>query len=301
MTPYIIGQSKAIYGTWFYFPTYNLMFDCGDGAAYTLGIHGSDVKHIFISHFHSDHILGLFGIASFLSRATKTVKRKIKVYYNQESQNDADKIILSLKDLGLDKMFEFLTFKFGEKINIEGNKFVLPFEVNHTAKYYKKPIVSCGFSICEERKKLKPEHAEKIKNLSNTEKATYMKNISCKDNKCLVQNEDIYNSYIYKYVTYCGDSLPVELNNIKQTELLMHECTFLTQKECDAAHTDLESFINNYIKSKNSDIGKIILYHISEKYIREQRDYKEIILNKMKEININTEIVEINKIYRMFN
>ena len=116
-----------------------------------------------------------------------------------------------------------------------------------------------------------------------------------------LNDKDIYDFYTYKYVTYCGDSLPIDIGDIGQTEILMHECTFLTKKECDAAHTDLESFIDNFKKSNNSNVGKIILYHISEKYIREQRDYKDIILNRIKEINVNTEVVEINKIYRMFN
>ncbi len=297
MTPYIIGQSKAIYGTWFYFPTYNLMFDCGDGAAYALGIHSSDVKYIFISHFHSDHTLGLFGMGSFLSRATKTVKRKIKVYYNKANQEDANKIIKALKEFNLDKMFEFIPFDFNEKIEIDGKKFILPFEVSHTAKYYKKSITACGFSICEERKKLKLEHAEKIKNLSNLDKATYMKN-----SLIITHNSSLYNTYVYKYVTYCGDSLPVDLEKIGQTEILMHECTFLTKAECDAAHTDLESLVKKFSSnSLNSNLfSSLILYHLSEKYIREQKDYKDIILEKSKKLNTNIEIVEINKIYRMF-
>lgn len=294
MTPYIIGQSKAIYSTWFYFPTYNLMFDCGDGAANALGIHSSDVKYIFISHFHSDHFLGLFGIASFLSRATKTVKRKIKVYYNNTNQEDADKIIRALKEFNLDKMFEFISFDFDEKIEIDGKKFILPFSVDHTAKYYKKPISACGFSICEDRKTLKEEHSKKIKDLSNIEKAKYMKQLSTINSQL-----STYDSYIYKYVTYCGDSLPVDLEKIGQTEILMHECTFLTKAECDAAHTDLESLIKS-LSTKNYQPSTLILYHLTEKYIREQRDYKEIIIEKIKPLNINTEVVEINKTYRMF-
>lgn len=287
MTPYIIGQSKAIYSTWFYFPTYNLMFDCGDGASNTLGIHSSDIKYIFLSHFHADHYLGLFGIANFLKRTTKKVKRKIIVYYHNSIKDNIISIENSLKNLELDEVLEFRGFEFNEKINIGNNKFVLPFEVNHTAKYYKTPITACGFSICEERKKLNLELSEKIKELSNLEKANFIKSIS---------NDNKYEFYTYKYVTYCGDSLPINFDEINQTEILMHECTFLTKKECDAAHTDLESLIEK-INGSNIKFNKIILYHLTEKYIREDKEYKEKILKQFKN---NIEIVEINKIYKLF-
>ncbi len=289
MTPYIIGQSKAIYSTWFYFPTYNLMFDCGDGANSILGIHSSDIKYIFLSHFHYDHYLGLFGIASFVKRATKKVKRKIKVFYHNAIKKDIESIKESLSNLGLDNIFEFVGFEFDERIDIGNNKFVLPFEVDHTAKYYKTPITACGFSICEERKKLKAKHLKKIEKLSNTEKIEFMKKIS---------DEDKYDFYTYKYVTYCGDSIPVDFNKIGQTEILMHECTFLTKDECDAAHTDLDSLLKK-INKTGFDFGKLILYHLSEKYIREDKEYKDKILKKI-DNKFLVEIVEVNKVFKLY-
>ena len=92
MTPYIIGQSKAIFGTWFYFPMYNVMFDCGESASYTLGIHTSDIKYIFLSHFHKDHYIGLIGIGCFLSRVTKKNNKKVKVYYHKDNEYEIKNI-----------------------------------------------------------------------------------------------------------------------------------------------------------------------------------------------------------------
>lgn len=291
MSPYIIGQSKAIFGTWFYFPMYNLMFDCGESAAYTLGIHTADIKYIFISHFHKDHYIGLIGIGTFLSRVTKKIQKKVKVYYNKNSEHELKDIIEALKKLNIDNVFEFISFNFDEKIEIDGKKFIKSFEVDHTAKYYKNKITACGFRLFEDRKNLKDEYKRKIDKLeSNKEKADFMKKI---------KDKDIYNINEYNFITYCGDSLPINFKKLQDTEILMHECTFLTKKELDAAHTDLETILKS-IKNNKSNIGKIILYHLSEKYIREEREYKNIIINKFKENNINNvDIVEINRLYRL--
>lgn len=290
MSPYIIGQSKAIFGTWFYFPMYNLMFDCGESSAYTLGIHTSDIKYIFISHFHNDHYIGLIGIGVFLSRVTKKTQKKVKVYYHKDNKKEIDNIKDVLKTLNVSNVFDFISFDFNEKIEIDGKKFIKPFEVDHTAKYYKKRITACGFRLFEDRKNLKEKYRKEVDKIdSNKDRADFMKKI---------KEKDIYDINEYNFITYCGDSLPVDFKNIKDAEILMHECTFLTKEELDAAHTDLESLLKN-IKNCKANIGKVILYHLSEKYIREKRNYKDIIIEKFKELNIPVDIVEINRIYKL--
>lgn len=293
MTPYIIGQSKAIFGTWFYFPMYNLMFDCGESAAYSLGIHTADIKYIFISHFHKDHYLGLISVGTFLTRVTRKVKRKIKVFYHIDSAKEIEKIKEALKNLEIDSAFDFVSFKIGDKIDIEGKKYITPFEVNHSAKYYRSKITACGFRLFEERKNIKDEYKIELDKLeSNISKAKYIKSISKKD-------KNIYNINEYNFITYCGDSYPIDFKNLEKTEILMHECTFLTKKELDAAHTDLETLKEKIKDLKKEKVGRIILYHLSEKYLREEKDYKNIILNELKNTGISIDIVELNRQYRL--
>ena len=294
MTPYIIGQSKAIFGTWFYFPMYNLMFDCGDSAAYGLGVHTADIKYIFISHFHKDHYLGLIGIGTFLNRVTRKVKRKIKVYYHENNEKEIKELKKALEGFDVKDVFEFISFNFKDDIEIDGKKFIKAFEVEHSAKYYRKKITACGFKIFEKRKNIKEEYRgelDKIK--SNIEKAKYIKKIQIKD-------KNIYKTSEHIFVSYCGDSYPGDLDSIEETEILMHECTFLTEAELDAAHTDLENLVKKLKKINIDKFNKLILYHLSEKYIREEKNYKEIILNKLKKIDVDVDIVEINKTYRLY-
>jgi len=291
MTPYIIVQSKAIFGTWFYFPRYNVMFDCGESACYTLGIHTSDIKYIFISHFHKDHYIGLIGIGCFLSRVTRKNSRKVKVFYHRNNEYEIKNIEFALKSLDIKNVFDFIPFNFNEKIEIDGKKFVEPFEVDHTAKYYKKGLTACGFRLLEYRKSLKSVYKNKIDKLtSNNARAEFI-------NKLKNNNIDIYNINDYTFITYCGDSLPIDFKKLKDTEILMHECTFLTKKELDAAHTDLES-LSKAIKNNKANIGKIIIYHLSEKYIRQEKEYKDLILEELK--NFNVDVVEINRLYKSF-
>jgi len=69
-------------------------------------------------------------------------------------------------------------------------------------------------------------------------------------------------------LSYCGDSRPIDPKIVEGTEILMHECTFMTPDEVESAHSSLPEVIK---VAKKSKCKKLVLYHLSERYLQENK------------------------------
>lgn len=263
----IIGRSKAIYGTWFFLPTYKIMFDCGDGAGSSLGIHSADAEHIFISHTHLDHIAGIPTIMRFQQRVLKNEpNRKLANIYYHGDQIDR---IQPLKDFlnSFKLKTNFIEIELYQDIQIGRHVYIRPFPVNHTAQYYRGKFRAMGYHLIEKRKRLNAEYIDLQTKLSADEFRDLM--IKTKQEK----GEDAINEeYEVKLVTYCGDSEPVPVEEVKGTEILMHEASFMTKEEMEAAHSCVDDVLD---LARAAECKALIMYHISERYKRERPKYKQ--------------------------
>ncbi|GIU69377.1 MAG: ribonuclease Z [Candidatus Woesearchaeota archaeon] len=90
-------KERNVTGIFLSYKTYGLLFDCGEGTQRQMniaGINRNKVTHIFLSHWHGDHVSGLIGLIQTLG--------------NQNTQNEEKKKIIIFGPKETEKRMEHL-------------------------------------------------------------------------------------------------------------------------------------------------------------------------------------------------
>ncbi|AEX84883.1 beta-lactamase [Marinitoga sp. 1135] len=263
-----IIRSKALYTTWVYYKPDRLLFDVGEGISAALGNKIYSIEKIFISHSHVDHIAGLWGFINTRNNAMGSREKGLTIYYPKGSKNIEEYLnFIQRMNKYLRFKLEFITVEHGDIIPLKNNRYLKIFKTRHTPGEK-----SVGFQILENRKRLKSEY----QNLSGNE----IKELISKMGK-----ENILEKYTKKLVTISGDSLPVSPDIIEDSDILVHECTFIREKDRKLRnHTSLDEIkkLLTQIKPK-----KVILYHISSRYTRLIKKTKEELSSEFKDIEFH--------------
>ena len=300
----IIGRSKALYGTWFFIPTYKLIFDCGDGAGYSLGIRSGDIEYICLSHMHLDHIAGIPTILRFQQRVLKGIRKSYpdraitKIIHHPDHIEKIKPLKQYLASYYITP--EFVKLDTGTDFEIAKNIYIRSFKVQHSATYYKKPITAVGYHLIEKRKRLKKKYLDKIeaieKEVKKPKDADFQKAQLMVTLKKEKGKEELYEQYEVKLVSYCGDSTPVDYKEIMGTNILLHEATFLTPEGMEGAHSHIDDVL---ALAKKAKCKALVVYHISEKYKREKAGYKKEIIQlaKKKKLDIPVYVVGVDEFF----
>lgn len=253
------SQVVTIYDRYF-------LIDCGEGAQMQMRkykVKFAKINHIFISHLHGDHILGLPGFLSSLHLMNRT--SELHLYCHEP-----------LKEI-LELQFKHSETYLKYKINfhfLNKNKAEIIFEddklsietvlLNHR-------IPCCGFIFREkpsllsirkdkiETYKILPQDIPNIKR-GNDYVAENGKIIPCKE---LTYPPKEPESYAYCSDTKYDESIFPQLNGIK---ILYHEATFLhemLQRANETFHTTAKQASEIAEKCK---VQKLIIGHFSARY-----------------------------------
>jgi len=262
------GYSKAKYSSWLYHSPYHTLFDAGEGINTILEEKIVAIKNILLSHGHTDHYTGLINIlmTKFGHYYSTGEFTELFIYYPKH-----DEALQSYIDYikGFYKLSQHGEFKI-HWIQVEPNQryefatklstYLETFGVEHT-----RDVVSIGYTIVERRNKLRHEYLDlrpdEVKRLID-EKG--------RQNVVFIENK--------RTITYCGDSVNAPVEKFADTDVLIHEATFLRGDDrCGQLHSTLSESINIALESKTK---KLILFHISTRY---------------KQDDIKTEIARIEK------
>ncbi|QSE96252.1 ribonuclease Z [Fulvivirga lutea] len=242
------------------------LIDCGEGTQERLTqykAHTGKINHIFISHLHGDHYLGLMGLLFTMHLLKRS--HDIHLY----GQRGLDEIILtqlrySDSKLNYKIVFHELDPKIKENIFEDDQVEVYSFPLKHR-------IPCCGFLFKE---KPKPYRINKEK---LTDDISLQAIASLKQGKDFIDERTKKSYKVEEYTlpprksrsyAYCSDTKYDEdiIPIIKDADLLYHEATFLADK-AKWAHLTFHSTTHEAGKiAKAANVGQLLIGHYSARY-----------------------------------
>lgn len=245
--------SKGLYSTYLYVKEINSCFDCGEGMTTQLGPRCFGIRKLFISHGHHDHISGISSLigARCVARGDNTAP--LDIYYPENTYEIEELKLYIQKTRKPTFPLNWVTIKPESQITLDNPKRrVKAFKVKHTNN-------SLGYSIIEERKRGKPEYS----------------NLTPKEFKALTsQGVQVSTTYWANLWSYTGDAIEVNPQDIKNTDWLFCDTTFLNPDDRkDPTHFN----INEAIKlAKDANAKKLVGIHISPRYSnKERKEYEK--------------------------
>ena len=243
----------------------HFLIDCAEGTQLQMrkyGIKFQKINHIFISHLHGDHYLGLIGFLSTLHLLGRTKELHV---FGPEALKEIifSQLKASQSFLSYHIEFHSLTAKVSELIYEDDKVSVSTIPLKHR-------IYCNGFLIQEK------QHEHRINLAAVTQHqipiAWYHRlkkgEDYVSDNKTIPVAELTFPPYPSRSYAYCSDTAYLEaiIPLIKGADLLYHEATFLSEHKKRAHQTQHSTIEEACIIAKKSEVKKLIVGHYSARY-----------------------------------
>jgi ribonuclease Z len=245
---------------------HTFLVDCGEGTQMQLTryrLKVSRLKHIFISHLHGDHYLGLVGLLSTLNLRNR---RDALYIFGPPGLNDIITLHLKYTEtvLGYKVHFQALDPD-NPEILLENDQItVSSIPMDHripcTGFLFKEKPKKYRLKKTNDLSKLSFEEINTLKNGSNVMTSTNQVKYALEDYTDPPQKARAY--------AYCSDTRYNEniIPFIKSVDLLYHESTFLSDREQRAFETYHSSARQAATIALKAGAEKLILGHFSIRY-----------------------------------
>ena len=267
------------------------LFDCGEGTQHQLiksTIKSSQIRKIFITHMHGDHIYGLPGLLATLglSGNSKGIDiygpSNLKNFISSALKNSYCKISFPLKFFEVENSAQTNTNLFEDEL----------MEVKCASLKHRLPAF--GYRV-NEKDKPGQFNLEKAKKLNIPEGPIYGRlhsgqRVKLEDGRILNGSDFCGEPRKGESFVYCTDTIfskrAIELS--KNVDLLVHESTF-SDKDEEMAFEKLHSTTIMAAKTALlSNAKKLVLTHISPRYTPKSLVKPRDLLNEAKQIFPNT-------------
>ncbi len=250
----ITGYSTALFSTWYFVEEMGLLLDAGDGVTSGLLQKSGKIKHVFISHADRDHLTGLLQLNQLNARPGLPV-----IYYPRDSGSfpRLEEFSKKFDPHVSGTVWQAMTDK--EEINLKDDLILVPIRNEHVP-VAESILKSFSCQVFQTKRKLKPEFQK----------------LSGEDIRRIVEEkgrEFTTEEVRVPVLSYSGDTPVTDANRWNHSNILIHEATFLNEKEGirEKAHGNKHSTLEEVMEMVSGiSIQKLILGHFSSRYPQEQ-------------------------------
>lgn len=248
------------------------LIDCGEGTQIRLrqeGISPVRINHIFISHLHGDHMLGLFGLLSSMSMHKRSKPLHI---YGPAALSNLIQTHLTLMREELNYSIEFHSLEEGFSGVIYEDKVlcITAFPLNHR-------VICFGYRFQEKIPLLniKPEiiaqyqlNYPQIIDLKCGRNVVLENDTTSGATETLTPDQACFLPYEPRSYAYCSDTqyAPEILPFINNVQLLYHEATFDASMSDYAAQTAHSTTIDAANMATQAHAQQLLIGHYSSRY-----------------------------------
>jgi len=251
------------------------LVDCGEATQIQLRRYKfkiQKINHIFISHLHGDHYLGITGLLSTMSILGRTTTLHI---YSSHLLKDIIDLQIKISDihLGYALEYHFLKYDASELLLTDKNTSIYSFPLTHR-------IPTCGFLFINSVKE-----KNIIREFLQKEQLTFdeIKKIKVGEDYItgdgrIIKNQDITmaKSKPVSYA-YCADTMYDEsvVPYITGVDLLYHEATFMHNMSDAAREKQHSTTIDAANIALKANVKQLIIGHYSARYTELEPILKE--------------------------
>lgn len=270
------------------------LIDCGEGTQQQLlkfDIKASRIDHIFISHLHGDHYLGLIGLLSSLHLNGRS---KVLKLFGPPPLKEIIELQFKYSDTHLNYELEFYpTNPFVSETILDNTDITVEtFPLDHR--------IACTGFIFKQKKLLRKILKEKAEALdipvSFYSQLKHGLNYVAPDGTVHQNTNLTTNSSEPKAYAYCSDTIynTNYFEYIKNADLLYHEATFLHNMLDRANQTYHTTALQAGQVARENNIQQLLIGHFSARY----KSLTEL-LEEAREVFPNTELAIEGKTFRI--
>ncbi len=245
---------------------HRFLFDCGEGTQRQMMIARvgfRNLDNIFITHLHTDHFIGLFGLLETMSLNDRS--RELTVY------SPKAEVLKALFDIfgydGLSYPIKVRELKDGDEVKFGGFR-VVAFRTEHI-------VPSVGYALIEDdrRGKFDREKAEKVLGIPPGPLYSRL----ARGESIMWRGELITPEMVLgekrkgRKIVYTGDTRPTErtIKIAEGADLLIHDASFkeeLKEWAVESGHSTAKEAAE---VAKKAGVKKLVLTHISTRYAKD--------------------------------